>query len=502
MQNSEKYPEQDTSYLKYVSSNGGTFQAITELHHTNFGFSIPDDRLPEALDRLSSLLISPLLQAEAVMQESLIVDQEYKENLKKDVSKAHYAGIQAFLHPDHPSAYFGCGNKETLSRPDIHSIIQKFQKDNYSSHLMTAVLASTRTLVEIQDMAAQYLGHVPNKQDVHNHAPIQEAWNKNAWQPNSPQELLVPAISTLFFEAFRMSWPIPNVSENSPSRTMQLIYYALSSQHEGGLWDYLVSKKALCLFFVPSINRIDGANSFFELTFLAPQFNRAKTDEIASAVIQYIGQVLKRLSHEDWKVEFNILRQMLQRSMESSASSTNLSDVIQISKLLKEEDAIPENLINISYVVSDDPDSSAISDFLSKLSTDNLKLSYLIKETETFAVSTWEWHREKWFGAEFATRHVSNFEKLMNQFEIILSPPCRNNKYCKPKPTFRLQEGSTSKSNEYIFLQPTQILTEEINIWMKPDYCFQTSPNVIIQVQLRNPDFFNQEQSRGKETAH
>ena len=58
-----------------------------------------------------------------------------------------------------------------------------------------------------------------------------------------------------------------------------------------------------------------------------------KTEEIASAFIRYIGQVLKRFTPGYWKMGFGILRQML--GMESSASSTNLSVVIQISKLLK-----------------------------------------------------------------------------------------------------------------------------------------------------------------------
>ena len=80
---SEKYPLEN-EYAQFVKSNGGHANALTDHEYTVYFLDVIENKLPEALDRLSQLFISPLMLRDSMQREREAVDSEFHNAYKID----------------------------------------------------------------------------------------------------------------------------------------------------------------------------------------------------------------------------------------------------------------------------------------------------------------------------------------------------------------------------------------------------------------------------------
>jgi len=135
----EKYPEEN-DYETFLSKNGGSTNAYTDMEDTNYYFSVAplnhendsdededtlqhngsnnnstvSSALDGALDRLAQFFIAPLFKEEAVERELRAVDSEYVNAIPQD-NWRQYQFMKSLSSPEHPFYKFGCGNYKTLT---------------------------------------------------------------------------------------------------------------------------------------------------------------------------------------------------------------------------------------------------------------------------------------------------------------------------------------------------------------------------------------------------
>lgn len=114
----DAYPAPD-AYQGYLSRHGGSHNAFTAPHDTNYFFDIEPGALAGALDRFSRFFVSPLFNPERLESERNVVHSEYQARLRDDGRRAQDV-LDQLLNPAHPTTGFSVGSRETLGdRPGV-----------------------------------------------------------------------------------------------------------------------------------------------------------------------------------------------------------------------------------------------------------------------------------------------------------------------------------------------------------------------------------------------
>ena len=136
-----KYPGTN-DFAKFISRNGGNFNAMTGTDHTTYIFDINPKYFEPALDRFSNLITSPLFTESVIEKEVNAVQQEHEKNLNSDYWRIDQLN-KFTCKQDHPYSKFGTGNKDTLQKiPNEKNInvrdeLFKFHSTYYSSNIMS-----------------------------------------------------------------------------------------------------------------------------------------------------------------------------------------------------------------------------------------------------------------------------------------------------------------------------------------------------------------------------
>jgi len=135
--------EGESGFDKFVSQNGGSTNAYTDMEDTNYYFNVaPLDHesasvsdegedisnngssssskgeaslaLQGALDRFAQFFISPLFNEDSVERELRAIDSEYLNAMTSE-SWRNYSLLKYSSNQEHPFSKFGCGNYNTLT---------------------------------------------------------------------------------------------------------------------------------------------------------------------------------------------------------------------------------------------------------------------------------------------------------------------------------------------------------------------------------------------------
>jgi len=97
-----------------MSKHGGEENAFTESETTTYHFSIPQEYLSGALDRIAQFFISPLLLKSGVERELQAIESEYQLNKQSDHARLVQLWSTTCGNPDHPFSRFQWGNITSL----------------------------------------------------------------------------------------------------------------------------------------------------------------------------------------------------------------------------------------------------------------------------------------------------------------------------------------------------------------------------------------------------
>ena len=129
LKGTEKYPEVNY-YKEFITNNGGSSNAYTDLTNTVFHFNIGNAGFNEAVDIFSQFFHSPLLNKDSVDKEINAVNSEFYKNLNNDARRVMQI-FRANSNPDSSFSMFSTGNLKTLKQPNIYDRLREFYKEYY-----------------------------------------------------------------------------------------------------------------------------------------------------------------------------------------------------------------------------------------------------------------------------------------------------------------------------------------------------------------------------------
>ncbi len=155
---SEKYPNEEDLEQFLIASD-----AETKSEHTVFHVDIIGDYLEGALDRFSSLFISPLMLKDAMEMEMEAIEVQFQNNINSDSNRlTQLIASKA----EGVASTFPLGNlkslKKNVSKSKLHKSTHEFRKKYYVANNMNLCVESAESLDNLQNMVIKYFSDIPS----------------------------------------------------------------------------------------------------------------------------------------------------------------------------------------------------------------------------------------------------------------------------------------------------------------------------------------------------
>ena len=158
---SERFREQDR-LMPWVQQQGGQVNATTQLSTSAFFFQLPATVLPQAVQRLSDMIGSPLLSPQAIKQEVAVIDAEY-QLLRHHADTLSEAALVDTLGETFQRFRVGSaavfGDNVTL----LQSALRDFHQRHYRANGIELWLQGPQSLDELAQLAAHFVTLSPAK---------------------------------------------------------------------------------------------------------------------------------------------------------------------------------------------------------------------------------------------------------------------------------------------------------------------------------------------------
>ena len=306
----EKYPEPNT-LQKFIDHNSGSWNAYTAADHTNYFFSLPAEKLDEALDMFSDYFKAPLFDLEYSDKERNAVNSEWSMGRSQDGRIIHYlSGITG--NPQHPASQLAVGNLETLADKEgsiLNEELVSFFNRYYSSNIMKLVMVSKLPLDQQEALARKHFGGVENKY-------IEKPSVKVPGVTATEMGKKIHYKSVMDLKMLVLSFPIPNNLDQWKSKPNNYIVSLLASEEPGTVAQQLREKnlaKAVYARVNPSANDYDGN---FEIYAELTDEGMTKRDEIIASLFAYVDLIRKHGVDEKYFLEQQAINQKKFANME------------------------------------------------------------------------------------------------------------------------------------------------------------------------------------------
>jgi nardilysin len=159
---SPKYSNSENLYDSFISSRGGSCNAMTEGEYTVYQFDIAEEHFVPALDIFACCFKSPLLSQSAADREIKSIESEF--SLARTSDGARLQQLMCDSATDgHVLRKFSWGNTKSLStvpkanKVDIHGIVKTFYRKHYVPSAMKLVVMAPKGLEELEkDVRASF----------------------------------------------------------------------------------------------------------------------------------------------------------------------------------------------------------------------------------------------------------------------------------------------------------------------------------------------------------
>ena len=152
-------------YSEFVSRNGGSQNAYTQLDHTNYMVAVKNDAYDEALSRFSGFFYEAILEESYADKERNAVHSEWTMKSPNDwVILEQLNG--STLNPEHPISQFNWGNLDSLVDKEnnkLQAALEDMYNTYYSANLMKGAMVSNLPIAEMKKLAQENFGKIPNK---------------------------------------------------------------------------------------------------------------------------------------------------------------------------------------------------------------------------------------------------------------------------------------------------------------------------------------------------
>lgn len=468
---SEKFPDEN-EYNVYLSSNGGSSNAYTDMESTNYYFDVAADKLEGAIDRFAQFFISPLFQEDTTDRELQAVDSEHAKNLQSDVWR-EFQLAKSLARKDHPFSKFGSGNLLTLKEEpeklglDIRKLLLEFHAKFYSANIMKLVILGKESIEELEQIVVKYFSKVPNYDILKPSFP---------GKPYGSEQLakrvnIVPVQEGT--RSLKMNFPTRELDSLYLKKPANYVSHLIGHEGIGSILE-LLKHKGWANELSAGVSRSCSDWGCFTISIELTDLGLEKTEEVVEIVFAYLS-LLKKDGVQQWIYD--------ETETVSACSFRFLSkrDPIDYTSSLASSMHIypAEHLLSGPYKTYEyDPD--LINNFLEYFTPENM---ILFVTSTTFEGSTKS--KEKWYQTEYTLEDCgssvcnrwSNASIESSLVENMLHLPERNDMIATD---FSLQNVKDMPLDE-----PRMVLdTDRCRLWYKPDNVFDM-PKVNIMALIR-----------------
>ncbi|KAI0795391.1 LuxS/MPP-like metallohydrolase [Abortiporus biennis] len=491
---SEPFPEEN-DFLSFISSNGGIRNAGTGGSYQDYWFSIKPSLLKEALPRLAGFFSSPLFTPNLTAREIHAVDSENKRNLQNDARRMFQLG-KSLSKPGHPWSKFGTGNYASLTEAARKKFEEKgdpatededsgdggpigretrrrlveWWKEQYCASRMTLAVVGKESLDELAAMTVPLFAPIVNRG-----LDPRPAIDPNPWgDEDLGIEVFLKTVKD--YHSFRMTFLLPDQSENYTTQPGQIIAHFVGHEGPGSVCSYLKKRGWLVdLSAYPS--RSNREIHTFKVEGRLSKEGYLHYDEVILAIFDYIA--LLRDSPLDLYhfSEISTMSFVTFRFREKSQPHTFVSDLAY-----DLSEPFPPECVLSGWKLRA-WDENLVRETLKFLTPERARVMLTARNHDSQVIGeNPKWNTEKWYGTEYHVRRVSP-ECIARASEANHNP-----ELYLPRPNPYIPENLTvdRKAVEHPAQAPTCICKSPLStLWYKKDDQFWV-PKAHVKVDIRS----------------
>jgi len=493
----EKYPTEG-EFESFLSSNGGSANAYTDMEDTNYYFSITPSfgdsendvssasvrkispALDGALDRFAQFFICPKFDESAVERELRAIDSEYLNSIMSD-NWRNYQILKSACDQKHPFGKFGCGNYETLTsshRCEPRQDLLNFWNEKYHSGNLRVCILGRASLDELQSTFEQKFEKVRSgtPSDL---CKLPENDTSAAFQKKNLGLIreIKPAKSsqkvTFMFNV------LPTCTEEMQRvRPHRVVSHLLGHESQGSLHQVL-NDDGLIHGLSSGIGVDTSSFGLFSVTIRLTQKGMQNRDRVEALFWEWL-ELIKKYAYENkleaYHEELRSLSTIGYRFKENS-SPVDFCSVTSENMFYHE----PDELLHAAYSTGD-YDDNVIRKFLDRLTPKNSVVHVWDSDFETSD----EWMTEKWYKGQYKTSVMSEA-----QLEKWQSPSVIMNELQVPGLNSFIPDDfsmkNTMKKRDQGRYATKLIDSNNLRMWMKADNAKYGVPKSYFNMHLTSP---------------
>lgn len=363
----KSYPEVG-GYGEFVTLNGGTQNAYTELDHTNFMVAVNNDAYDQALSRFSGFFYEALLNEDYADKERNAVHSEWSMKSPNDwVILAQLEGKT--LNPDHPISQFNWGNLESLKDSGdqkLQEALLDFYNRYYSANLMKSAMISNLPIAEMKLLAKRHFSKIPNK---HTPKPIIKVPVATAEQLKK----IVHYVPQADMKQLSLHFVIDNNADEFAVKPNGYVNYLMANEMPGTLASELrdagFSEAVYSTYEADEYGNSGSFILYIDLTETGVQ-NR---DKVMGAVVKYLSLLREQGVNP---LYFNEIKQSLSNDFRFKEKTNDYNYAMQIAANLQH---LPTEYVLSSEYEYQRFNAAAIQKVLNQLTLDNARIFYIDK---------------------------------------------------------------------------------------------------------------------------
>ncbi|MFT2090450.1 insulinase family protein [Paraglaciecola sp. 2405UD69-4] len=384
----KSYPEVG-GYNEFVTLNGGTQNAYTELDHTNFMVAVNNDAYEEALSRFSGFFYEALLDEKYADKERNAVHSEWTMKSPNDwVILEQLEGKT--LNPEHPVSHFNWGNLDSLTDRNnikLQDALVELYQTYYSANLMKSAMISHLPIEQMKVLAQRYFSNIPNKNTPRPSISVPVATAKHG-------KKIVHYVPQADMKQLSLHFVIENNASQFAVKPNGYVNYLLANEMPGTLASELrEAGLSEAVYSTYDANKYGNGGSFTLYVDLT-ETGVLNRDKVMGAVLKYL-----RLLRESGvnPLYFNEIKKSLSNDFRFKEKTADYNYAMQIAANLQH--------IPTEYVLSSDYEyqvfnADAIQKVLDQLTLENARVFYIDKEQP---VNT----QMEYFAGEYSVNDIS-----------------------------------------------------------------------------------------------
>ena len=447
-------------YSEFVSRNGGSQNAYTQLDHTNYMVAVKNDAYDEALSRFSGFFYEAILEESYADKERNAVHSEWTMKSPNDwVILEQLNG--STLNPEHPISQFNWGNLDSLVDKEnnkLQAALEDMYNTYYSANLMKGAMVSNLPIAEMKKLAQENFGKIPNKNTPRPQISASVAKSEHL-------KKVVHYIPQTDMKQLRINFVIENNAQQFVVKPNGYVNYLLANEMPGTLASALrdagLSDAVYSNYDADEYGNAGSFSLYIDLTESGVQ-NRNK---VMGAVLKYLALLREEGVNPRY---FKEIKQSLSNSFRFKEKTNDYNYAMKIAADLQH---VPAEYVLSSAYEYQRFNPQVIQAVLDQLTLDNARIFYIDKQ------QTGEQDME-YFAGQYSVNDINSeleqtWQLMSEQFDLSL--PRENSlmpesfdlvaaKYTdKPKQLVADKGHTVHLGHSALFKQPKGRVTLDLN---------------------------------------